>query len=98
MKEDLQIKRKMAAAIAIQCLKLNSIGDAMKEGSGPAVWFEIVAHIGAIKVYSLNGGWVENGGDEDNEPDFNMTLYDFSDLRDYQNCIDYLKSLEEKKC
>lgn len=95
--KNLQVKREMATAIAMQCLKLNSIGDKRQEGNGPAVWFELAPHVGAIEVRVIEGGWVREGTKDDNKEDFNLTLYDFSDLEDYQICIDYLKSLEEEK-
>ena len=94
MKKELLVKREMAQEIALQCLKLNSIGDAM-QGKGPAVWFELAGHIGAITVRVCEGGWIKH---DDNDPDFNLTLWDFSDLEDYQICMDYLKSLEVEQC
>ena len=98
MKKELLAKREMAKQIAMQCLKLNSIGDRMQGGNGPAVWFSIDAHVGAITVRVIEGGWIDKGTDEENEPDFNLMLWDFSDLEDYHICMDYLKSLEVEPC
>ena len=98
MKKELLAKREMAKQIAMQCLRLNSIGDRMQGGNGPAVWFELAPHVGAITVRVIEGGWIHKGTDEKNEHDFNITLWDFSDLEDYQICMDYLKSLEVAKC
>ena len=97
MKNDLQQKKEMAKAIALQCLKLNSIGDRM-QGKGPTVWFSIDAHVGAITVRVIEKGWIENGTYEENEYDFNLTLWDFSDIKDYRSTMKYLKELEAKKC
>lgn len=97
MKKDLQVKRDLAKQIALQCLKLNSIGDQMQGGNGPAVWFSIDAHVGAITVRVIEGGWIENGSAKENEPDFDLTLYSFSDIKDYRATMKYLKELEAKK-
>ena len=95
MKKELLVKREMAKQIAMQCLKLNSIGDEMQGGYGPAVWFELAPHVGSITVRVLKNGWIKDSNDDDdNDPDYNITLWDFSDLEDYQICMDYLKSLE----
>ena len=94
MKKELLVKREMAQEIAMQCLKLNSIGDKMQDGKGPDVDFELHGHIGGITIRVIEGGWVKDGSKDDNDPDYNITLWDFSDLNDYQICMDYLKSLE----
>ncbi len=88
-------KKLLAQEIALQCLKLNTIGDARQDGKGPAVWFELAGHIGSITVRVIECGWIKNSSyDGDNDPDYNLSLYDFSDIEDYQNCLEYLKSLE----
>ena len=94
----LREKKDLAREIALQCLKLNSIGDRMQGGNGPAVWFELAPHVGAITVRVLKNGWIKDGNDDDNDPDYNITLWDLSDLEDYQICMDYLKSLEVEPC
>lgn len=48
MEKELLVKREMAQEIALQCLKLNSIGDRMQGGNGPAAWFSIDAHVGSL--------------------------------------------------
>jgi hypothetical protein len=98
MKKELLVKREMAKQIAMQCLKLNSIGDRMQGGNGPAVWFSIDAHVGAITVRVIERGWTENGTDVQNETDFDLTLWDFSDIKDYRSTMKYLKELEANKC
>lgn len=96
--KNLQVKREWATAIALQCLRMNSIGDEMQEGNGPAVWFELAPHVGSITVRVIKNGWVKDGSEDDNDPDYNITLWDFSDLEDYQICMEYLRSLEMSKC
>ena len=97
MKEDLTAKRNMAQLIALKCLELNSIGDRM-QGKGPAVWFELAPHVGAITVRVIERGWIEGVIDDENKPDFNIMLWSFSDIEDYEICLEYLKSLEVKRC
>ena len=93
--KDLQVKREWATAIALQCLRMNSIGDEMREGIGPAVFFELHGHTGSIQITVNENGWDR---DDENYPDFNRTLYSFSDIKEYIECMDYLKSLEVEKC
>lgn len=91
--KELQEKREMAVTIAMQCLKMNSIGDSMKDGNGPAVYFELHGHVGTISVSVDESGW-EKGKDQD----YCITLYDFSDIEEYYSCMNYLRSLEVSKC
>jgi hypothetical protein len=93
MERDLQEKREMAQTIAVQCLKMNNIGDSMQGGNGPAVYFELHGHIGAIVIRVYENGW-----EKDKDQDFYITLYDFSDIEEYYKVMNYLKSLEVSKC
>lgn len=84
------IRKKLAKEIALQCLRMNSIGDERKRSDGkPCVFYEVNGHIGSVCVRVHEKGW-SSGSD----PDRLFTLDEFEKPETFRNCLNYLRSLE----
>ncbi|AFA49850.1 hypothetical protein [Acetobacterium woodii] len=87
--DTIELKRELANAIALQCLKMNTIGDKKNSIVGePCVFFYIAGHVGTIDIGVYEKGW-ESGC----RPDRAILLDKHSTLAEFKDCLTYLREL-----
>lgn len=85
----LELKRELTNAIALQCLKMNTIGDKKRiDGGEPCVFFTLSGHIGGISIDVYEKGWKEIDC-----PDRTIRLDKYSTPAEFKACLVYLREL-----
>lgn len=86
--DNIELKRELANVIALQCLKMNTIGENKKfDGGEPCVFFNISGHVGTIDIGVFEKGWI------DSSPDRTFHLDKYSTLAEFKDCLAYLQAL-----
>jgi hypothetical protein len=87
--DDIELKRELTNAIALQCLKMNTIGDKKRiDGGEPCVFFTLSGHIGGISIDVYEKGWKEI-----DFPDRTIRLDKYSTPAEFNACLVYLQEL-----
>ena len=87
--DDIELKRELTNAIALQCLKMNTIGDKKRiDGGEPCVFFTLSGHIGGISIDVYEKGWKEIDC-----PDKTIRLDKYSTPAEFKACLVYLREL-----
>lgn len=86
--DNIELKRELTNAIALQCLKINTIGDKKRiDGGEPCVFFNLSGHIGTIDVGVFEEGWINSS------PDRIFRLDKYSTSAEFKDCLAYLQAL-----
>lgn len=86
---DIELKKKFALDISIQCLQINTIGDERKREKGkPCVFFSLSGHVGSVDIGVYEKGWKTKC-----RPDRIFRLDTWSLLSDFADCLAYLNEL-----
>lgn len=87
--DDLELKKRFALDISLQCLKINTIGDERKSRQGkPCVFFSLSGHVGSINTDVYEKGW-----ESDCYPDRKFHLDKYSPSSAFADCLTYLEEL-----
>lgn len=87
--DSIELKRELTNAIALQCLKMNTIGDKKRiDGGEPCVFFTLSGHIGGIDIGVFEKGWKKNDC-----PDRTIRLDKYSTPAEFKACLVYLQEL-----
>lgn len=86
---NIELKKRLALDISLQCLKINTIGDERKSKQGkPCVFFNLSGHVGAIDIDVFEKGW-----ESDCYPDRKFHLDKYSPSSAFADCLTYLEEL-----
>ncbi|MBC3901503.1 hypothetical protein GH811_18045 [Acetobacterium malicum] len=88
--DGIELKRELANVIAMQCLKMITIGEEKRiDGGEPCVFFNFSGHVGGIYIAVYEKGW----GPEC-YPDRDIRLDKYSTSADFKACLAYLQTLQ----